>query len=474
MNFDQQSSLLTFQIPATLANSPDLITLQLKSVFVNISKNEIFRSSETIIVRNQPFINNYPYTQIFCVGDSFTTRWCRIRKACLLNDNLIFSFPFNVTFEDVFIIVGPKAPPHDDLKQRIHPDKIKILRRFPDVPFDDITTQLTARVGNNQMIWHNIMDFVAPTYWTMSSNLAGLTTNEWGSRNPLYGTIDRSWRIMEYHETYSWKIGIFYIKLLIDLPFEYLPTSTKCYEHINIGLRKTVIDPTRTVINESTPILCSYEIDPEGVKGLREHMLNAIHVNGSRMPNIQRPIIMIIHRRGNDLKRKIINIEDVLNATKELCPLCDVQIVDFQNRNKEKQVEFTHNASLLIGMHGSGLTHGVWLNPSTQEMPTGIYELFPYRYNCRNWYHQMADMVKIQYFAYYTKSINLSRFDTKLSNKTISRCIMNKNNLCSIPQCHDVIRDQSAIIDIEEYKRIIEPYFKQINESMKLYFNQKI
>jgi hypothetical protein len=99
---------------------------------------------------------------------------------------------------------------------------------------------------------------------------------------------------------------------------------------------------------------------------------------------------VIIQRRTTQEIRRITNENYVVNATRELCPFCDVQVVDFEGMNSIEQIRFSCGISLLVGVHGSGLTHVAWMKPSSEKQPTGVVEFFPYKYNCRNWYEQCA------------------------------------------------------------------------------------
>jgi hypothetical protein len=231
-----------------------------------------------------------------------------------------------------------------------------------------------------------------------------------------------------------------------------------------LGLRKSEKTPTLNRPGRDN-LLLPYEIDPDGVDGMREEMLTLAETTAeSCQPSPEEPRVLIIHRKINREKRRIVNIDEVFQATVEMCPHCVVQIVDFQTFDKNGQVRLTCDASVLIGMHGSGLIHAGWINPSTPDLPAAVVEFFPFQYTCRTWYAQYAKMLRIQHYPVYTLNLNQSRWDPWHNETKVARCHTNEGE-CLRGRCHDFLRDQSSVVDVDYYRTIVAPLFKQLNES---------
>jgi hypothetical protein len=60
-------------------------------------------------------------------------------------------------------------------------------------------------------------------------------------------------------------------------------------------------------------------------------------------------------------------------------------------------------------MHGSQLSHMVWMKVDDPEKPTAVIEVLPYMYICRNWYQQMAEGAQIGYFMWLNTHRNNTR-----------------------------------------------------------------
>lgn len=112
------------------------------------------------------------------------------------------------------------------------------------------------------MLWHNLLDFVVPTYWTMTSNYVNLKTEALGKHGNRYGHINSSNRILIYELSQFFSRSDF-ITLLSDneLLFSSRLTFPQCYKTAYIGLRKTEKSHTIDRSNRNT-LTVKYEIDP--------------------------------------------------------------------------------------------------------------------------------------------------------------------------------------------------------------------
>jgi EGF domain-specific O-GlcNAc transferase len=72
------------------------------------------------------------------------------------------------------------------------------------------------------------------------------------------------------------------------------------------------------------------------------------------------PLITIIDRKGT---RKIWDFEQLLKRVKSHFPEANITAVDFAQLTLRDQVRLATETDVLVGIHGAGLTHSLWLNP---------------------------------------------------------------------------------------------------------------
>jgi hypothetical protein len=184
-------------------------------------------------------------------------------------------------------------------------------------------------------------------------------------------------------------------------------------------------------------------------------------------PDPRRPRVVVIRRPSEFEIRRILNENALVEAARELCSFCEVQIVEFEEMMMNDQLKFTCGTSLLIEIHGSGLIHAAWMNSSTPERPTAVVEFFPYKYNCRTWYKQCANTFGIQHFAIHTQNVNQSRWEKFHNHTKVERC-HTLDDECMRGRCHDFLRDQSIYVDIQQFKEIVEPFFQSLWRARQL------
>ncbi|KAK8871105.1 hypothetical protein M9Y10_009018 [Tritrichomonas musculus] len=187
-------------------------------------------------------------------------------------------------------------------------------------------------------------------------------------------------------------------------------------------------------------------------------------------PSSSSPLVLIIKRKTEKEIRRLINHDEIVNVTKSLCPFCEVREIELQKYDKYGQIRVTCGASLIAGVHGSGLTHAMWMKPSTEENPTALFEFLPYKYTCRHWYQQMCETFGVQYYPIYTNFLNQSRWEPGHNATKVNRCHTNDGE-CERGRCHDFLRDQSIIADVEQYKKDTEKFFLQLKKSYEKFKN---
>jgi protein O-GlcNAc transferase len=78
----------------------------------------------------------------------------------------------------------------------------------------------------------------------------------------------------------------------------------------------------------------------------------------------QQIVLTFIDRTGS---RKLIDQEDYFKTVKEQFPHVTVQMIDFASIPFQEQLRIVQGSDILVGVHGAGLTHGIFL-PSGSVM----------------------------------------------------------------------------------------------------------
>lgn len=181
------------------------------------------------------------------------------------------------------------------------------------------------------------------------------------------------------------------------------------------------------------------------------------------MPSPNKPFIVLLERKE---QRRLINQDEVFEATKELCPFCEIYKNDLSYMSIREQILLLCRASRISGVHGSGLIHGLWLIQSNQQHPTRIVEFLPYQYTCRDWYHQMVKFANIRYYSIPTLRLNQSRWDLRHNMTKVNRR-QNEPGECERIRCHDFLRDQSIIANIDQSKEVVGSFFELLEKAKK-------
>ena len=89
----------------------------------------------------------------------------------------------------------------------------------------------------------------------------------------------------------------------------------------------------------------------------------------------------VAHPRNpsGEVSRKIKNEDELLKAVKGLLPELDVKGIQIDSLPIEEQLRVISKVDILIGMHGAGLTHTLFL-----PKHAGLIELFPTYWSSAN------------------------------------------------------------------------------------------
>jgi len=378
---------------------------------------------------------NIPYqikqnhsSSIMCYGNEDNNRYCKMSNICFNGKTIVILTNYSISLPKVFIPTGSHDESDHPNEAIIYNSCVSTSRNISfnsDYQKIESNAIVGSRYFNNQMLWHNVVDCLIPVFVTAKTNNLSFSN----TKILLYDNFG--------------KYGLYYLKMLSSI--DIISKKSKiCVRECIVGLQKYP-----RFFNSISKIQFNYTINPETVVGLREYILNHSVI----APDPKRPKIVIVSRK--DLSsRVIINKQQLFESIKFHYPSARVHLLELETMDKLSQAKFISDASVLIGIHGSGLTHVLWMSPSSAESPTALLEILPYKYTCRNWYEMLAKAAKVKYFPIHTTSINNSTWKNTTNTQKINKCFASEQE-CLNPKCHDFLRDQSVTISISTIIRVL-------------------
>jgi hypothetical protein len=281
---------------------------------------------------------------------------------------------------------------------------------------------------NYHMLWHTVFDFMIPLYHFIKM----LNGSDTVDNRRIYVRSDGVWKFHSMMRIFSREQVIVMGTLNVAL---LMPRAI-------IGIEKLEqnVDPKRSYDDS---IGFRYNFNRSTALGMREEVLRKIGVSAEAVGYKGKPLALLIDRGYGS--RNIQNAEEIRQAMVAGCPHCTVEVVHFHIMDPDRQVHIAARASVLVGFHGSGLTHTVWMAESRPNHTTHMVEILPYKYWCRNWYKTAARVAGVQYWAVMNK-----RPTPGVTDEPVIRC-WNDSRLCPTLACHDKLRDQSTLVEIDTF-----------------------
>ena len=448
--FKSDIAIITYNISDFKTTQIDDFTLML-SVIVPITSfyNVTFKWENKDIgslFYNISDVTNVPenVSSLECFGE-YEHRWCRAKRICWQNKRFVFFGLKNAKINRTSMIPGARPIPHDYPKCRVVVQYKMIHSNYPLNNFTKIYKQrsfLTCRWYSMEYLWHALFDYTLPLYWTTKLNGGSNRTED------LIFTIDENTSKKGYQF-----LDPFTNHSIENIKVNWEKYNNICFDNAIIGFPKSEFNISHEKWKENS-FLLPYEYPIQAFLGFREKMISYYkskdYFEKYCEPNGKNPRVVIAYRNAS--MRDIINKKEVVDAVKDACPYCIVDSYIYGGESFGEQLARYCNASILFGMHGSQLSHMVWMKINDPKKPTAIIEIKPYKYTCRDWYKQIADGAGIKYYQWINTNPNNTRTGREKSkafdrNKYI-KCI---NGEYSCYECHDYLRDQPTIVDIKSF-----------------------
>jgi uncharacterized CHY-type Zn-finger protein len=281
------------------------------------------------------------------------------------------------------------------------------------------------------MVWHTVFDVMIPLY----NFIKFVGRNETRAERRVYIPTDR-------HDFDDW-LDFFAEEGVTDLSGI---NTTLLIERGILGVEKLERD-ARPDLKYNDSISFSYDFDRSTARGMREELLAFGGYPDWVPPN---PLILIIDRAK---PRDILNIPQIKEYISSNCYECNVEVVRIHELDHWNQVWKISQASVLIGFHGSGLTHVIWMAASAYNH---MIEVLPYNYSCKNWYEVAARVAGVRYHPV------MNRRPPKGADEDLRECWA-KPEMCVSWKCHDKLRDQPTIVEMDTFAAVWDTVVDNLN-----------
>jgi hypothetical protein len=385
-----------------------------------------------VVLKLASFRPSANYSQLLCRhSESFPRRWCEFRNLAYFDHNYGFFTPATFRFPRPFIVPGPRAPPFDKVSDQLRDQPVVISMSIHSAPrrFEHVTDfcYIYGVFHNYHMLWHTVFDFMIPLYHFMRLlNKSGQNP----SNRRVYVPSDGVWA---FH---------ILMKIFSDQPVTVIhQQNLSILMHSGtLGCEKLERD-VRTSRSYDESIGFRYDMDRETARGMREELLRVLGLPCDAAGADGKPLVLLIDRGSKG--RNIQNTAEIGAFMASTCPHCNVKIVRLHGLSVDTQIQMMSRASVLVGLHGSGLTHAVWMHESVPNHTTHLIEVLPYKYVCRNWYETAAIVGGVRYHPVMNRR-------PPVGVQSLQGC-WNSPRLCPTLMCHDKLRDQPTTVEMDTF-----------------------
>jgi hypothetical protein len=285
---------------------------------------------------------------------------------------------------------------------------------------------------NYYMLWHTIFDFMIPLH----NFIRLLNRSETRENRRVYVRSDGVWIYGDLMKIFS--------HFPVSIIDEVNPTILMPNGALGIEKLEQNVAPNRRY-DES--IGFHYDINRSHAVGMREGILSVLDIPDHIVGKNGKPLVLFIDR-GSD-SRNLVNTDEVRQVMVDGCPHCLVEVVQLHNMDVPAQIRLISKASVLAGLHGSGLANVVWLRESAPNHTTHLLEFAPYKYTCRDWYRTAAGAAGVNYHV----MMNERPPVVDEQHRSIERC-WTRPEICATLECHDRLRDQKTTVELDTFERV--------------------
>ncbi|KAH0795692.1 hypothetical protein GPJ56_000571 [Histomonas meleagridis] len=398
------------------------------------------------------FSNSFNWSQMQCFGNTLETRFCDMRHVALHKGLLVFSTPADFIFPEPFISSSARSFPNDRPESRLQHEPVVIHNTLMQLNSSSIfypqISYLISRFWNTLMLWHMIYDFLLPVFQTIE-RIEGDTTNR--ERNIFIKDIEPF-----VHKDFYKAISKYPIKNVLH------DSDTRIFNRLIVGLEKTEISTNGNSVQRM--LGAQFKFRNSSQMELQSEVFKELQIPKHKL-DVDNPLILIIERKTKS--RKFVNVDAIEDYILSKCDFCSVKRIDFAKLKIKEQIEMAANASVVVGVHGSGLSHVIWMKRSTKDNPTSLVELFPHGYVCRNWFETAANVAGVDYYKVFAKRNALPVNATEQYKWQMNYC-WDHGELCTMALCHDVLRDQNVTVEIGAFSGAWLPIVNKLKSAQKM------
>ena len=386
------------------------------------------------------------YSRFICHGKDWRDRWCQGSNIAIIENHFYFKSPAIFHFPEIFLIPGARGYPFDKPHTRFNFEPYVVKEFSFPANYEEINelSYVYDSFWNYHMIWHVMMDLVLP----LRRFIKLVKDMRKPSERRLFLMSDGVWIYDDILKIFSTKK----VPLLDKERGFYL--LKECY----IGIDKPE-DGLFRKRKYKDSIIFKYNFNNESDPNLRNDVLNALELRTDINESTKNKKLVIIIDRETST-RVFLNVKEVANYMKETCKVCHVHVVQFERFSVYDQIKLVSRASVLMGVHGCGLTHVFWMHPTSNNFSTHMIEILPYKYDCRDWYHTASNVANVEYHSVMNKNPPDPKMINKIPNS--NQCIYNRWGTCKSSYCHEALKDQNVKLEIDTFKEIWLPIVNKL------------
>ena len=380
-------------------------------------------------------------TQMKCYGDSIQTRFCETKNLIHYNGMLLFNSQIDYSFPEPFMSISSWPIPNDIESKRLENQPI-VVDANPLGSNPQIIRGISyyfARAFNIGMLWHTLFETIAPFYRTIIA---------------VEGNISSKDRHIFYNDGFVRDVYATFYKVFTNYELTHLGETPMniMFDTCVIGLTK--FHPRSIILREKATTF-DFEYDPKDLEMplFRDLVLKYLDAS-TELPDTKHPHVIVPLRRSQ--ARSIINFNETIDTIEKICTFCEFTYINLDSFSIEDQIRLISGATVVLGVHGSALSHELWLHPSTKSFKSYLLEILPPNYWCRPWYKNVADSINVNYYSVYGDKVD--------ERDSLNKCISRRES-CQLPQCHDMIRDQRIYLPNDRIGKVWENIVKELKKA---------